>query len=382
MKLRSIFGRAGAFAAALGVLIGLSALAVHAQEQIDFNKARMLLMKLKAGEKLTPDEEKYLERAKAEKAKGTRPDGKTGAPIADAKVLAGLKPLTELGAADKYKGEDGGLYGGGKNEPPEPHAAIAKAAAGKVVPLDAEGKPAAGGKIVMVSIGMSNTTQEFSVFKRLADADSARNPNLVIVDGAQGGQAALQWAGAEKRPWEELNRRIGAAGVTPAQVQVAFVKQAEVGQGRYGEFPKHVEYFQGNLQTIVQLLKQKFPNLKLVYLSSRIYAGYAGTTLNPEPFAYEGAFAVRRLIQEQIKGNAALNHDPAKGEVKTGVLLWGAYLWAAGTTPRKSDGLMYERADLAGDGTHPSDSGRRKVAEVLLKFFKSDPTTKSWFTKG
>lgn len=31
----------------------------------------------------------------------------------------GLKPLTEMAAADTYLGEDGGLYGGGQNQPPE-----------------------------------------------------------------------------------------------------------------------------------------------------------------------------------------------------------------------------------------------------------------------
>jgi lysophospholipase L1-like esterase len=62
--------------------------------------------------------------------------------------------------------------------------------------------------------------------------------------------------------------------------------------------------------------------------------------------------------------------------------LWGPYLWADGTTPRKSDGLVWERKDLGGDGTHPSDSGRQKVAELLLKFFTSDAGAKSWFMKG
>ncbi len=35
----------------------------------------------------------------------------------------------------------------------------------------------------------------------------------------------------------------------------------------------------------------------------------------------------------------------------------------------------------AHDGTHPSPSGRQKVADLLLKFFKSDPTASPWFTK-
>lgn len=71
----------------------------------------------------------------------------------------GLVPLTEMTAKDKYKGEDGGLYGGGRNEPPEAHHAAAKKETAKIAPLDAAGKPAKDGKIVLVSISMSNATQ-------------------------------------------------------------------------------------------------------------------------------------------------------------------------------------------------------------------------------
>ena len=133
---------------------------------------------------------------------------------------------------------------------------------------------------------------------------------------------------------------------------------------------------------LIQLLKKKFPNLRIVYLSSRIYAGYATTTLNPEPYAYESAFVVRRLIQQQVRGDRELNYDPARGEVKAPLLLWGPYLWANGVKGRKIDDLVYTREDLAGDGTHPSISGRKKVAEQLLKFFKTDPNARGWFLRG
>ncbi len=63
------------------------------------------------------------------------------------------------------------------------------------------------------------------------------------------------------------------------------------------------------------------------------------------------------------------------------LLLWGPYFWADGLTPRQSDGLVWQRSDLGGDGTHPSDSGRQKVAEQLLKFFKTDDYAKTWFVK-
>jgi hypothetical protein len=131
--------------------------------------------------------------------------------------------------------------------------------------------------------------------------------------------------------------------------------------------------------TALNRLKARYPNLRLAYLSSRIYAGYATTALNAEPYAYESAFAVRWLIQAQIKGDPRLNYLPERGEVKAPLLLWGPYLWGDGVRPRKADGLVWRREDLGPDGTHPSDSGRQKVAELLLAFFKTDPTARPWF---
>ena len=289
----------------------------------------------------------------------------------------GFVPLCDMTDKDRYKGEDGGLYGGGKNEPPAALAELAKAEAAKIRPLDGEGKPADGGKVVLLSIGMSNTTQEFSRFMQVAGAK--KGGTFVIVDGAQGGQAAIQWDTAESRPWGEVERRLQAAGVTGAQVQVVWIKQALIQQGQHGEFPAHAKKLQDELAKIVRLAKSKYPNLRLAYLSSRIYAGYAKSQLNPEPYAYEGAFSVRWLIQDQLKGSKDLNADASKGEVKAPVLLWGPYLWGDGVNARKCDGLVWNDSDLGKDGTHPSDSGREKVAQMLLKFFKAEPTAKGWF---
>src|SRR5205814_2282296 len=101
-------------------------------------------------------------------------DGKTGGKRPDVaappppRESIGIKPLTELGS-ETYKGESGGLYGNGRNDPPAQQQEAAKKAIAKIQPLDAQGKPTASGKIGLVSIGMSNTTMEFSVFKKLAD---------------------------------------------------------------------------------------------------------------------------------------------------------------------------------------------------------------------
>jgi Cu/Ag efflux protein CusF len=105
--------------------------------------------------------------------------------------LAAFKPLTELGNGE-YKGFKGGLYLDGKNERPAKHEAAGVAIAKKIRPLDTDGKVASDGKIVLLTIGMSNTTQVSSTFKKLADADKDKNPNVVIVDGAQGGMTAAR----------------------------------------------------------------------------------------------------------------------------------------------------------------------------------------------
>src|SRR6266498_4258407 len=75
----------------------------------------------------------------------------------------GMVPLTDLGKGE-YKGETGGLYPGGSNTPPAAHARAGMEAARRIVPLDSEGRPADSGRVVMVSTGMSNTTQESQAF--------------------------------------------------------------------------------------------------------------------------------------------------------------------------------------------------------------------------
>ena len=357
----------------------------QAQDDFPWEKARAAHEKEKRGESLNDDEKKLLDAAKKRMAEGRgpkregrpqgAPEGQRPPPPPPPKDLVPLNELT-----GKYKEQDGGLYGGGKNEPPAEHAALARKAIAEIKPLDRDGKPAADGKIVLMSIGMSNTTMEFSAFVQSANADSRKAANVVVVDAAQGGKDATAWATADAPPWKVAAQKLEASGVSPAQVQAVWIKQALMGPN--AGFPSETERLRDRVREIVLLAKQKYPKLRVAYLSSRIYAGYATTALNPEPYSYESAFAVRWLIEEQMKGAPALNADAAKGDVKAPVLLWGPYLWANGVQPRKSDGLVYQREDLTErDGTHPSNSGREKVAKLLLDFFTANPLAKTWFAK-
>src|SRR5262245_40796358 len=100
------------------------------------------------------------------------------------KTSTGLVPLSDMSADDRYKGENGGLYGDGRNKPPDAHRVATETEAAKIQPLTIDGKPSKDGKVVFVSISMSNATQEFSTFKRIADADTAKSATLTIVDCA------------------------------------------------------------------------------------------------------------------------------------------------------------------------------------------------------
>lgn len=350
----------------------------------------LLILKRQPGEApaATPEQKPRPGQAEPPRAQGERADPAARRPAQAGREKTGMVPLCDMSANDRYKNEDGGLYGQGRNVPPAGHAAAARKELAQIQPLDAAGKPASDGKIVLLSIGMSNTAQEYRAFMAAVQAAQGIHPRLVLADGAAASMDVTLWAenqtlaAAGMTPWELLDKRLGRAGVTAKQVQVVWLKQAKMGPAAWGEFPAHARKLADGMATILQRAKERLPNLRVAYLSSRTYAGYAATPLNPEPYAYESGFAVRWLIQEQMQGNARLNFDPAKGAVRCPLLLWGPYLWTDGVNPRRSDNLTWTREDAAPDGTHPSKSGQEKVAKLLLDFFRTDELARGWFLEG
>ena len=287
----------------------------------------------------------------------------------------GFTPLTDLGAG-LYHGFPGGLYGAGANVRPAAHEAAGVAIAHGMTPLDTLGNPSASGRIVFISIGMSNATQEFSTFVPKANAEPTRNPYVQVIDCAQGGQATQNIRTPSAAYWNYVATRLRAAGSTPLQAQAVWLKQAR--RSPTEPFPASAESLTNDLGAIVRILKTKLPNVKQVFFTSRIYAGYASSALNPEPFAYESGFAVKWLIDAQIAGEDSLNWDAGAGAVHAPWLSWGPYMWADGLTPR-SDGLTWACSEFNSDGTHPATPGRIKVADSLLMFMKRDSATEPWF---
>jgi hypothetical protein len=294
-----------------------------------------------------------------------------------------------------YRGFAGGLYPGG-NVMPAAHDAEGVARAAAIAPLDVNGNADPTGRYVMISIGMSNTTQEFCqknsappcdswTFMGQAAADGAVNTaELRIVNGARSGQEASAWESPTSMNYDVARDTwLTPLGRSEAQVQVAWVKVANANPtASLPDGSADAYVLIQRMGNIMRTLKIRYPNLRMVFLSSRTYAGFANIGLNPEPYAYETGFAVKWLIEAQITQLSGGGVDARAGDLDYNTvapwLAWGPYLWADGPTAN-SEGLSWTVADVEEDGTHPSQSGETKVGTKLLDFFKASPHATPWF---
>jgi hypothetical protein len=312
-------------------------------------------------------------------------------------VTFSATPINDLGSGLYLNQFRGGLYPGGSNTVPAAHESVGLARAAAIQPLNSAGQPDANGKYVLTSIGMSNTTQEFcsgngtscasyTFMGQAAASPAVDRSNLVIVDGAQGGQDAKVWTLPTDTTYDNVKQRLQGAGVTEAQVQALWLKQADAHPSVSLPNSNADAYtLEAELGQIARAAKARYPNLQIIFLSSRIYAGYATSDLNPEPYAYESGLAVKWLIEAQIQqmergggidtraGDLNYNNGTAPW------LAWGPYLWADGMNPR-SDGLTWVPSDFrTTDYTHPETPGRTKVGSMLLDFLLSSEFAQPWF---
>ena len=324
------------------------------------------------------------------------------------------RPLSDMAVGESYLGFEGGLYPNWSNTAPASHHTEGLGHGQSIQPLDENGNPSANGRIVMLSIGMSNVTQEFCnamsdpslgcdpwTFMGQAQGNPSLNTvanggPLVIVNGARGGQASEEWDSADSPEYDRLEQEtFPYHGVTPEQVQVVWHKAA-LSRSYFGSTDRlglpaseaDAYATEAVLGDLVRTLRTRFPNLKQVFISSRIYGGYAHPLSNsPEPFAYEGGFGTKWMIEAQITQRSGGPVDAEAGNLAENVapwVAWGPYLWAPGesdSTPR-SDGLVWREAYFQGDGVHPNAQGEEIVADQLMDFFTTSPYTRCWFVTG
>ena len=288
--------------------------------------------------------------------------------------------LNDLGTGT-YQGSQGGLYPNGSNVRPSAQDSYGVGLARGIQPLDASGNPSPTGKYVLLAVGESTLQNEFNRFLPIANGDPAKNPNLVMVNGAQGGATPNQFLTTSSAYWATtINNYLPQNGVTPQQVVVAYIEDTD--GIATGTFPSDITTLQSHYETMMQTMLTLFPNLKMVYFGTRVYGGYSNGVVaaaNPEPYAFEVGYAVKWAIQDQLNGNTNLNYNPLLGPVVAPWMSWGPYYWSNGMLGR-NDGLVWDCEDFSSDGTHPSSTyGQLKVATPLLSFLKTDDTTIPWY---
>lgn len=290
----------------------------------------------------------------------------------------GETPINDLGTGIwSGNGKMGGLYPFGSNTRPSSHQNAGMSLAWQVQPLDTNGIiDPVNGKIGFISIGMSNTNYEFGTFiATVAGSVPTLNPKLKIVNCAKGGPDIDVAGDINSVYWDTVATYLANASLANKQVQVIWLKHAQLGPS--GGI-NHIDSLYNKFILVLQNIKTKFPNVKLCYMSSRIYAGYSSVMGNPEPYAYYNGWAVKQIIEDQINGsNPSLAYSGASPQVPW--ISWSYYPWADGTTPRL-DGLTWDcPTDYLSDGMHPAIPGRQKIANGLINFFSTDSTACPWF---
>jgi hypothetical protein len=337
-------------------------------------------------------------------------------------VLFSTTALNDLGTKQYCPGArttcyEGGLYENGTNVVPKDHNSIGLSFAGLVRPLNTEGRPSATGKIGVLSIGMSNAGDEWQTFTHTYQDNPGLNPAVVFVSGASGTHGSpcdftvpfdnpnLTCGGTlAQNPYDWIQTsQEPPLGLTDAQIQVIWLKFAEPFTPQYPPptLPSpsaNALVYEAHIGGMLRAFKQRYPNIQLVFQTSRIYGGYSGDSKNPEPYAFEYGFSSKWAIEAQIlqadRGGAP---DPTAGDLSytsAPWTAWGPYIWADGPVPRL-DGFKWcdvtfaasyprnspcgKEQDFEADGLHGNTLGDTKVAAAIWTFFTTSPETSGWF---
>lgn len=305
----------------------------------------------------------------------------------------GLIPLVDLGTS-LYNGHQGGLFPGGTNNIPATHKKKGINIAKGLKPLDTLGNVNyEEGKIIFLGLGASLASNAFNAYiDSIKIYDFEGMNNCLSVKGMFfGGKDLDQMIDFENNSyWNSVRNKMNDRGDTYEQVQVIWVLQQSF-EDTTSDFNFYYDNVLNKFVTLMQVLKDTFPNLQQVFLSGVHYMGY----MDPlhfrydafvEPHGYWGNIVIKELIAKQISGDPVLKYTgpaPASAWIS-----WGPNFWADGKNPRAYDGLSWNcdqfRTDPTGGGFHLQDSldALGVEAEMLRDFFTNDPVTQVWHQDG
>lgn len=296
------------------------------------------------------------------------------------------QPLGRLPVSDMsnstWKGIRGGLYPEGQSLPPSDMMSHYENSIDAIVPRSLDGSvELTNGKIVMIGVGASNPRTEFNAFVALATADPSRNATLTFANTCVGGQGVQKMNQPSDSYWKNATHVLDSIGCNAAQVQLAWIETDNT-QTADTTFPGAAQALADDLFTLCTTMHTLYPNLQVIYFSSRSYAGYidpatalAGRGLLT-PRDHLNGWAIKFLIERQIVGTPGYGFTGEAASLPA--LMWCTDNWADGTTP-KLDGLFWHCDDFSGDGLHLSPLGEEKSGARIHAFFSTDPLAQQWY---
>jgi hypothetical protein len=278
----------------------------------------------------------------------------------------------------------------GRREEATPTRAPTEAVSAELIPLDLNssadykglplaiydnGAPtvtAVDGVIGVVCVGMSNGFLECGDFlKKWDEGKFGRKIGLQVrfVNCAVGGRAIEYWNNPEldHRLWDAcIQRKIPETGLRPDQIRVIWHKAADMfpfdeGGALLPPYPDpRSDYFRfyDNLSTFAARVKDKFPSVQAVYVSSRSYGGFASVPERGEPLSYEEGLALNQWLKDH----------PTVDGIWFG---WGPYIWAPDCSSGQTNasGVCYVRGDFQEDGVHPAQGALDKISWMMHAWF-------------
>jgi hypothetical protein len=281
-----------------------------------------------------------------------------------------LRPFTE---GVPYLGRyETGLYPGGSNEMPEGHRRAGEQIAAGIRPLDTDGRPDdTEGHVLGLVMGHSNCRMYFAALQsHLGERAAHLNPRFELLNAAVGGQQLPQIVQLQGPVWERAEQLTGLPGRSPQQVQVLFLHTTYHGWRNTegappGEFPRTMEQMQRDLIRVLEHCLHLYPNLRIAYLTCDGFRHFTGF----EPHVYQEAFAVKWLIESQIRSEPGTAYQGEERRLPW--LQWGPYVW---------DNTW--DASYFTDGVHPGPAALRLFVDKYWEHLNQDRVAKAWLLKS
>jgi hypothetical protein len=248
------------------------------------------------------------------------------------------------------------------------------------VPIDTLGNPVKKGKlakITFISLGGSTGGHNMKSLKSKTTGNPLTNPNLLLLSCNNGsGDASLNdIMNPAAIYWNHVTQIIKGGKSSYRQVQIIYLETED--SSTYVAWPGRPNQVKSELESCLRLIKQKFPNVKVVYTLARTRTFSSKAIWNREPSPYYFGWAAKWAIQDQINGVPGTEYKGSNAVAP--MLTWGFYQWAD-SLPRSTDGFFW-RKSLTADGLHANAVGQDTLSNRFQQFLLTDPYASIWYAR-